>query len=228
MPRPTAPEKALRLAAANVLGDNPSSAQVAHFRVELDADVLVVSELSPKQQQVAQRLEDTYPHSVRSDHEAGVGVWSRFPLEDLGTPAGGLPAAARGVRVAVDAPSGRFVLYGLHLYRPSLRAFRTEVTMPEQHRLVRRIAGLLEQETLPVVVAGDLNLTARGAAFRHLRGERVDAMRSSWTGPTSPRPRNRALLLRIDHLLLPADWCSRDAARSTLTGSDRRALAASV
>lgn len=228
-PRPTAaPDTALRLAAANIRGDNTSSAQVVQDLVDLDADVLVVSEVSPLQQTVARRLDDSYPHAIRGGDEAGVGVWSRFPLEDLGSAPGRLPAAARGVRVAVGAPSGRFVLYGLHLYRPSLRAFRTEVTMREQHRLVRQIDSQLAQERLPVVVAGDLNLPDRGAAYRSLLGDRVDAMRSSWTGPTSLRSRNRALLLRIDHLLLPTDWCTRDATRSPLTGSDHMAVAASV
>lgn len=228
-PAPTDPPTAsLTVAAANIRGDNPTSTAVADDLLALDADVLVVSELSPLQADVAARLDERYTHSVRAAAQDGVGVWSDLPLAD-GRPA--LPTGAqgaRGLRVVVDAPYGRFVVFGMHLFRPSRNAFETELTMPDHRALVETLVGKFDGERLPVVVAGDLNLTDRGASFRALSAGRVDALRSSWTGPTSLRARNRPLLLRIDHLLLPDDWCAGDGDRRRLTGSDHRAVLADV
>lgn len=227
-PRPTAaPATGLRLATANVLGDNDQPEAVAEDLLALDADVLVVSEMSPLLDELAERLDEVYPHRYRAKGD-DVAVWSAYPVAGTDLPTGSALTAARGGRAVVDAPSGAFALYATHLYRPSRDAFGNEVTVEQQRRLVRELDRLVRADPLPAVLAGDLNVADRSSAYRTLARDRVDAARAGWTGPTSLKTRNRPLLLRIDHLLLPRDWCATGARRTALSGSDHLAVSADV
>lgn len=221
------PQQPLRLLAANVLGDNPFPDEVAAELLDADADLLVLSELSPLLALVTRRLDRAYPHSWTAPAENDVSVWSRFPLDGRALRDSGLEGA-RGGRVVVDGPAGSFALYAMHLYRPSLDAFRNEVTVQQQALLTDQLDRLMRRDDLPAVLAGDLNVTDRSRSYRLLMHNRTDAARSSWTGPTSLRARNRPLLLRIDHVLLPGDWCSAAAKRHILTGSDHLGVSADV
>lgn len=78
------------------------------------------------------------------------------------------------------------------------------------------------------MVVGDLNLVDRASGYRALVGELDDAMRSGWAGPTAQRSWLDLLLARVDHVLVPEAWCSTDAVRFHLRGSDHRGLAATV
>lgn len=219
------PRDGVRLVAANVFGNNQHRAAVTRDLLAAKADVLVVSELTTRQAHVADSLDASYPYRLGEDHDE-VRVWSNFPLQ--GNVVTGEINGANGAEVTVQAPAGPFLLYALHLYRPSLRALGDQVTVEEQARLVRKLNERMATADLPVVVAGDLNLTDRGTAFRAMAKNRRDAARAGWTGPTSFRARNRPLLLRIDHLLIPRDWCTADAHRVRLTGSDHRGVAARI
>lgn len=219
------PSPGLRLVAANVFGANQQPEALARDLLATMADVVVAAELTPPQQPVVAALDGHYPYRVGEEHDE-VRVWSRFPLE--GTAFTGELRGANGARVRVQAPDAPFLLYALHLQRPSRRALGPQLTVAEQARLVRDLTERMSAAELPVVVAGDLNLTDRGAPFRMIARNRRDAMRTGWTGPTSFRARNRPLLLRIDHVLIPGDWCAADADRFRLTGSDHAGLATTI
>ena len=63
------------------------------------------------------------------------------------------------------------------------------------------LAAFVEDETLPVIIAGDFNSTPANWAFRRLLGERRDAWRvagSSWWAPTYPADKP---MVRIDAVL---------------------------
>lgn len=216
---PVAPGTQVRVAGANVT----ARADAAGTLLRLDADVLVVSEMTGE---LSAPLAAAYPHRYRDRGNPDVAVYSRLPMHVTATSGPDLP----GLRAEVDGPGGRFVLYALHVPRPWWTSRGShQVTAPEHSRLVDALAGRAAAEELPVVVVGDLNTPDRTADLHRLltRGGLVDAMRAGWSGPTSVTLW-APLLLRIDHVLVTQGWCGDDPARPALERSDHRAVAVTV
>jgi hypothetical protein len=213
-----APAGAVTVASANVTA-MPSTVPALR---DVGADVLVVVEDNPA---IDEALSATYPNHTFTSGPPGVGVYSRFPVRLLDPVGPDLP----GLRVAVDAPTP-FVLYALHVPRPWWTGSGAyQATADEHHRLVEAVAAAVEREPGPVVLAGDLNSTDRGRDYRLLTGPAglTDAMRDSWTGPTSVTTW-RVFLLRIDHLLVGPGWCGDAARRFALPQSDHDGITATV
>jgi endonuclease/exonuclease/phosphatase family metal-dependent hydrolase len=82
------------------------------------------------------------------------------------------------------------------------------------------------------VVAGDLNLADRQPAYRHLVRGRIDAMRTVRAANTfHAHPAHaywRLFAMRIDHLVVPNDWSVSDARVVPISGSDHRAVVATI
>lgn len=217
------PVDPVTLSVANLRGDNDDATALGPL-LESATDVLVVLELTPISDAATRVLERTYPYLWSGTRTDGVAVWSRYPLDGGAVMEDGSLDGARGGRVVVEAPGATFALYALHLYRPSRHAFGNEVTVQGQRTLVDALVERMSRDVLPVVVAGDLNATDRGSAYRRLLGDGRDAARSTFAAPTSLRTRNLPLLLRIDHVFIPGDWCAADAERVGIRGSDHRAV----
>jgi endonuclease/exonuclease/phosphatase (EEP) superfamily protein YafD len=216
----------LRVVAMNIQFDNPVPADAIADAVASDADVLVVSELTPATEAM---LDGRYPHAVTEDLGAdgfGQGVYSRFPLTELDRP----DVRGQVLRLRVEAPTP-FVLYALHLPRPVLTGARGSGfhDFAGHRRAVLQLDGIVDRETEPVVIAGDLNLSDRATGYRRLVDGRVDAARTGWAassfGTSLPW---RLLMLRIDHVLIPGDWCVARTDQVPITGSDHRGIVTDV
>jgi endonuclease/exonuclease/phosphatase (EEP) superfamily protein YafD len=132
----------------------------------------------------------------------------------------------RAQRLVVD---GRFVLWALHLPRPWITPRGDTWMRPGGHaRTLDRFLRRFEDEELPVILAGDLNLTDRGRGYRRITDGRRDAMRGIVGSYTSVKRPFRPLLLRIDHILVPEDWCADGQRRYGIAGSDHRGVTARV
>lgn len=228
LPRQTdSPIEGVRVVAANVHGDDAREPVVAAELSAQAAQVLVVSEIS---RELHNLLSARYPHVLDSRAGNGppaVAVFSDLPLTDLGLP-GGL-RGQRGLRVQVEGPAGPFVLYGMHLDRPRFGpSVGPQVSVRAHRRIIASLRDAAAAEELPVVVAGDLNLVDRSSGYRRLTGHFDDAMLAGWGRPTAYRPIGLPFLPRIDHVLMPAGWCSTSPAVVNLTGSDHRAVGATV
>lgn len=214
------------VAVANVLYDNDEpAAAVADILRDAAPDVVVVPEATAA---IDELLRQAFPYAERHADTVALGVYSRMPLRSEGHVPGLLPDR-RQQRVIVDAPGRPFVLWGLHLARPWLTTSGSHQLRPGGH--ARKLDAFLDafaEEELPVVIAGDLNLTDRGRGYRHLVDGRRDAMRGIWGGRTSVKAAWRPLLLRIDHIVVPSDWCAADQARFDVSGSDHRGVVARV
>jgi endonuclease/exonuclease/phosphatase (EEP) superfamily protein YafD len=224
-----APPGGIRVVAANTFGRHTDAGAVAEELTRRRAEVAVISELDWSLDEL---LSARYRRAVRSEPVGSatwpeVGAYTDLPVTDLGLP----PelAGQAGVRLRVDGPDGPFVLYGLHLERPTLgRSDGTYASVRRHASIIDALHDAVAAEELPVVVAGDLNLVDRTSGYRLLTSVLDDAMRSGWVRPTARKRITLPLLGRVDHVLMPAGWCSTDAAIFTLTGSDHQALAATI
>lgn len=157
-------------------------------------------------------------------------VFSRFPARLLDRPEN-WPRGLRAHRIGVDAPSGPLVVYLAHLVRPKLGprgVLRVRGRMRAQRRERDALLASARGETAPVVLVGDFNSSDRGRGYRQVTGRFRDAMRSRWAGPTYAPLLWRPLLLRIDHVFVPRDWCSARSERFVIRGSDHRGVAVDV
>lgn len=223
IPHDTAtPAVGVSIGVANVLSGNPTPAAVAGDILSADADIAVVPEATSA---VHVLLAAAYPYAIRADRRnVAIGVYSRLPISaprfvpDLLDP-------TRQQRIEVAGPDGPFVLWAVHFPKPWLIATGGYEMRPGGH--ARKLDAFLDafaQETLPLVVAGDTNLTDRGRGYRKMTARFDDALRGIWGGPTARKWYLRPLLLRIDHVFIPEGWCADRGERFELSGSDHRGV----
>ncbi len=217
----------VRLMAANLWYWNRDMAAAGRSLLTERPDVVVVSELGVGAHEV---LAEHFPyHEVLSiGGAAGHGVYSRFPIERLPPP----PLLGQVLWLRVHAPSP-FQLYAAHLPRPTIVARPSDGTarFAVCREEVRRLAELAA--SVPhTVVAGDLNLSDRQPEYRSLVRGRLDVMRTVRAGNTfQATPKHaywRLFAMRIDHVVVPADWAVRDAKVVEVSGSDHRAICATI
>ncbi len=218
-PGAVAPGLATTVAGANVT----SRPSVAGELLALSPDVLVISEMPSR---LEPALAGTYPFVERVSGGPQLSVFSKLPVRLLESREADLP----GLRVEVAGPAGPFVLYALHVPRPWFTNNGDyQSTVAEHHRIMRALAARIAAETVPVVVAGDLNSPDRGRDYREMLrdGGLVDAMRDQWSSYTSVGMWS-PLLLRIDHILVSDGWCGDDARTFDLPRSDHVGVVAAV
>ena len=139
------------------------------------ADVLVVSEGTLKSEPV---ISAAYRYHVNSAyHDAGYSeyVASRYPLRTRPVP----DMLGQAVVVEVMAPAP-FLLIGVHLPRAGIDFpyLHGNYSFDAQRRAVQAMNTLVHASALPVVVAGDMNISDRTATYGLLVAHRRDAMRA--------------------------------------------------
>ena len=210
------PADSFRLASANVFSGNPTPAAAVHELLAAGADVEVAVETDPAFRRVLTEADRDHPSTAQDDQ---LVVRSRYPVTALPDPPG-LPAR-RILRVSIDAPSGPFVLYAVHALNPL-----SESTFADQLEWVDRLRASASQEDVPVVLAGDFNMSDRQLGYRRMTSEHVDAITAAgWGHTTYPHGLWGPLLLRIDHVFMPQAWCSADARTFDVPGSDHDGVA---
>ena len=207
------PIQPFRLVAANAYDLNLEPLAAARALVAQDPDVLVAVETKPAVLTALRRGLPT--HSL--SRFAGLNVMARWPVRHLGPIRSVPPATA--MRVEVLRPGGPFVLYALHLANPL-----HDVSFSQSAGTVSRVLRAAEAERLPVVVAGDFNMTDRTTSYRLLDAALRDAMRSSYAGSTYERGLWTLLQLRIDHVFTTPRWCGANPSTFAVPGSDHRGL----
>jgi endonuclease/exonuclease/phosphatase (EEP) superfamily protein YafD len=192
----------------------------ANEMIAQDADVIVSVEMGPAYWNTLERHgAESYPYAVQAGQQ---GIRSRWPIELLPTP-DGLPTD-RIVRTALDADGLRVIVYAVHLYNPL-----HETTFADQKAMLDRLIDAAAAETDPAIVVGDFNMSDRSSGYRTIDAEMRDAMRTGWwAGSTYESGWWRGLMLRIDHLFVPEEWCATDAYSFSVPGSDHRGIGSTV
>lgn len=226
-------EVLFRVMTLNVLFSNNEGAAVERLVREEQPDVICLQELTPRiAADLEVRLQDTHPYRVLAPEEGttGVGVFSRYPLQDEGELPDPAEQAGRwrnGAHVMTVDVGGRPVkLLNIHAAPPPsdishphwFENFETVVQLREQELdLWMDWAG---QQDEPLVAAGDFNLTDQNAGYRLVAARLNDAhRRAGWGwGHTWQADRRGyaglplpSRLLRLDYVWYSDHWRAVDA-----------------
>jgi endonuclease/exonuclease/phosphatase (EEP) superfamily protein YafD len=220
------PRDPVTIVAANLHFTNKTPLEGARDVDARHADVVVISEATPDTESVLGR---SYPYQLRSGrhgNQYGEYVVSRYPLR-----ARSVPHDLRQAVVAEVMAPTPFLLVGVHLPRAGITGvpyLGTEVSFAGQRPSISAVVRLTKSTHLPVVVAGDLNVSDRTASYRRLVAHRRDAMRAGWARSTFLQFPWTLVALRIDHVLIDRSWCAEHARRFHPSGSDHAALEVTI
>jgi endonuclease/exonuclease/phosphatase (EEP) superfamily protein YafD len=213
----------VRLVAANLLYLREDATAARAYLEAQSADLLVLSEFTPRWQEELRDLEGAYPYlALRPRRNAwGIAVYSKHPLRaiedlDLGDD------TSSHLLVRVELPDGPAEVYAVHLASPVTpsRAARRNTQL---RRLAERIAAA--DAVVPRIVAGDLNITPYSPHFQDLlRDARLSDGRQPFglhvTWPAWPVP----LWIPIDHCLAGGPLTVTRVATGPPIGSDHLPL----
>ena len=212
------PRSGVRLLSANVYELNREPRAAAAALASSDADIVVAVEPPPGFGRV---FASSDPSRTYATEDTKSVIHSRFPIESQPIPSF-LPPS-RLTRAIVQGPAGPFVLYAIHAFNPAY-----ESTFAQQLTFVARLRRAALGETMPVVIAGDFNMSDRQQGYRDMTSSFRDADRAGWAADTYDHGIWRALLLRIDYVFIEPSWCAADAHRVDVPGSDHEAVEATV
>jgi endonuclease/exonuclease/phosphatase family metal-dependent hydrolase len=232
----------LTIASANVMWSNPRIDAVTAILLEIDVDVLVIHE--PTRDLVrAIRRSDRYPYLYDASDEMayGIALFSRHPLMDVDHHLVLVENDATGPSARPDHSSQVRVLSAIidRPDAPRLRVVCAHPPSPLHPRLDRvraavfeRLALLVQQSPLPVVLAADLNLTASSQRWRilHAAGWRRPAgvQANTWLDTRLPRWLMPLVGLRIDHVLVGPRLAIVEDRILPIPGSDHAGVIATV
>ncbi|MFF4343742.1 endonuclease/exonuclease/phosphatase family protein [Kitasatospora sp. NPDC001540] len=206
----------------NVNEDNPDPYRTARALAGSGADVVAVEELASGAQEIYRHdLAVAYPYSqVRG----GVGLWSKYPLQDV-EPVEIMPWT-RALRATVLTPQGPVALYAAHLASVRVRP-DAGFTTGDRNEAAAKLAAAVQSEPLPrVVVLGDFNGSFDDSALRTLTGPLRSAQQEAGAGFGFTWPASFPVV-RIDQILVKG-ITPRSAWTLPSSGSDHLPVAASL
>ena len=200
----------------NVYTANPEKDAVVSAIEALHPDVIVGVEVDEKWRAALGKL-STLPHQIflPRDDNFGIGILSNEPLQhaECRVWVTGLPPMCRA---ELQWLGTQFALLGIHTVPP--RSPNGFASREQQLQLVRES---LAKETLPMVVAGDLNTSMWSPGYRRfMAGSRLKQSRNGFgVIPTWPSV-FPLLRVPIDHALFSDEFQIVDISRVTVPGSD--------
>jgi endonuclease/exonuclease/phosphatase (EEP) superfamily protein YafD len=243
VPRAEGGDGALRVMAFNVLGTNEDMDGMAAAISAAEPDLIALSELAPAMDAaLAGRLGAVYPYRTLHLLEGasfGTGIYSRWPLDDLGSLQTGL--GLRSAAADVHTPDGTVRFVALHPRATVVTgrsgreiAANLQVIFRGREAQLAAVCRYLDEwGDRPVILAGDFNLTEFSDAYRCVAERLSDAYHAAgygygytWPNRTpAPWPWNRLgrlpLLTRIDYAFHSRHWVATDARVLEMdTGSD--------
>ncbi len=222
----------LRVMSANLLvGNNAMEGIVAEIRAS-QADVVMLQEYSRAWHTAMQSgVGRLYPHVAYRTREDsfGIAIYSKHPFID--EPEIMLPLGSHDipqVRAVVHFDGRNIALYNIHLLPP----FGFDYVI-ETRKQFADLAGLLAEERLPVILAGDFNFTSactQTGLLADLGFRDSHAWAGSGRGTTWP---NHPTLwffpsLMLDHIYLSRELCALSHGVGVGEQSDHRPITAEI
>jgi endonuclease/exonuclease/phosphatase (EEP) superfamily protein YafD len=207
----------VRLASINVFYANDDHTRVLDFIRRERPDAVTLLEMNADWRRALSPMEKNYPHRYHTTGTGGRGVtfWSRLPMKDASV----LPIGVRA-EPAIQAT--------LQVQGRELRVFSVHTTWPlapnsagRRNLQLVRLGEAARAVTLPLVVIGDLNITAFSPHFQNLlvAGRlRSAAEGFGWqpTWPTFMPPAG----IQIDHALVNSRVAVEHFTKGAPVGSD--------
>lgn len=177
-------ETAFTLLTYNVYGIDRDFSDTVRVILEADTDIVLLQELSaPAAALILETLElqpELYPYRSIHTEDAmiqGYGILSRFViLEDEMFFVGARPTIQR---IVLEIDGRPVTFFNVHTSPPS-KGFNFNVKPRE--RMVRALLSLALQETNPVIMAGDFNMTERSDDYRRITRFFIDTHRNVGRG----------------------------------------------
>ncbi|MGB7340295.1 MAG: endonuclease/exonuclease/phosphatase family protein [Phototrophicaceae bacterium] len=193
----------LKIMTFNTLG---TSEGLTDAILSADADVVAIQELSQDGSTMLRQLDNVYPFQAlhpQADPNTGQGILSRYPIEvDDYWEYPDVPYTLGHQRVEVDMNGERIVIYNTHPWPPL--AWNTGYN-DESHRVViNDIADRVFGEELPVILAGDFNMTSVFEEYDLLSTQLIDSFLVAGDGIGYTFPNNKfqplPRILRLDYI----------------------------
>jgi endonuclease/exonuclease/phosphatase (EEP) superfamily protein YafD len=195
----------VRIIALNLWYRNDQHQRVLDYLRGRDADVLVLSELTPAWRTALAELEPGYPYRelIPQPGSQGIGVYSRLPLDVRGRSNLGF-AGSNNVLADLELPGGTLAVYAVHLAAP-MSADKAAGRNAQLDTLASLLAArqAADPQLLGQLVIGDLNITPFSPWFRDFlaAGGLEDVARRrglllTWPAAVTPP------LIGIDHALV--------------------------
>lgn len=147
----------------------------------LDADIVLLQEFTlPAAERFAPALAERYPyHDLRPVGVSvyGKGAFSRFPTTENTYTIDGSRVLIQ--RLLLDIDGVPLVLYNIH---PSVPRVGLPYDASQRSDDIARIMALAEKESLPVIIAGDFNMTDQSDDYRKMHARYTDVFRESGFG----------------------------------------------
>jgi endonuclease/exonuclease/phosphatase (EEP) superfamily protein YafD len=222
-----AAESGLRVMSVNVLWSNPRAGDVA-ATIEREApDIVSLQEITPAWHAMIDRLRARFPHVAPADWRDGptdTVLLSRFPIRDSRVVVP--PDQHRGfahVEATIALPGGRSIhVLGVHAPLP----YGARYTATRQAHL-DYYARLAAATDMPLLIAGDFNITPYSPRFRALLREGgLRYVHLGWTWPRSWPSESRGNYQRfirgfpIDHIVTSRHFAVAGARALADVGSD--------
>lgn len=217
-------QRFLRVATFNLWSGNDHMDEVAKFLAEIDADAIVLQEVTSEHGTVLrQALQSRYPFSLG---ETGLVILSKHPILAEGRidrPDYFPPWISQVLRWArLDVNGTTFELVGVHLSRP----YYPELQQQDIAALTEFVRG----QTLPLVVAGDFNMSPwmkRLGHFERSSGlKRYNTFHLTW--PMQRKNLPLLPLVAIDHVFASPQFAAIATEGGPRLGSDHRPVFADI
>ena len=198
---------------------------------QLDSDLIGVAEYEPSEPaELYDLVADRYPYHVFYRGDTDVGLLSRYPIlsQQLIAPA---DMRSAFIRAQVTVQGTPVVVYVVHLTSPHI-ALPFTYDDSARDREVAFVLERLREETGPVLLLGDFNLSDQSDAYRSFDRLLADAFRERGRGFGFTFPSQRRVvppLIRIDYVWHSDHFVTRDAWLEQDSGtSDHRPVMAVV
>lgn len=214
----------LRLVSANLLYQNLDFERLLQGLAALEADVLVLCEVTPEARQYFRRLEATYPHALDTcapESLYGILVLSRFPLSLRSTGVGEDPTPrhlAADLSIGADTVS----LVAIHPTNP-LRFSRAH-RIPAEFDAVAQLCGAARGD---LIVIGDCN-AAGWSSYLQVLEKAASLSNDGKVRPSWPIWLPPLVRLPLDHVWVRGRVALLKAALGPRLGSDHLPLIAEI
>ncbi len=228
----------------NVQGSNHELDRAMAWLLEQAPDIIVLQETAEGYDSRLAPLYDAYAHE---DHiEGSVRIFSRYVILQREVISIEDEPGRLALRLLLDQDGRELAVYAVHLTLPLTprdnRAADEDIGLEallrydeaRRNAQIRRLLGLLTEESAATIVAGDFNMSDTSLIYAELAGQLRDAWRGAGAGAGRTWPLAEAIglpriirpLLRIDYLWHSDSLRPISAAVGAPIGSDHLPLAA--